>query len=128
MSKYVYDQVMSWCRATFGKAPERGPTGPAKHLVKEAKELLEALGPEGQLTSQAAIESELADCQILIWDIAYRCGLDFEGLAGVTKRKLAVCRTRNYSKPAGDEVCEHLPEPEINEDPFPDERSATDVE
>ena len=65
-------QILFSCK-TFGQAKERGPLGPARHLVEEVKELIESLENFKQDTkSTMAVFDEYADCFILILDSYWR--------------------------------------------------------
>jgi hypothetical protein len=87
-----------WSRATFGSDAERGPIGPLKHLCKEAKEALDSEGRD---------PVEIADCLFLVFDAARRSGLTLDGLIEVCEKKLAVNKSRTWSKPTSDEPVEH---------------------
>jgi hypothetical protein len=97
----LFWKVADWSIKTFGSCAERGPTGPLKHLIKEANEALAA--PKDI--------SEYADCQILVWDAALRAGFNFSELQEAIEYKLKVLQGRTYPKVADGEVSEHLKEP-----------------
>ena len=69
-----YADLRLWSRKTFGTPAERGPVGALKHLEKEAREAyLE--------TDEDKRTEEIADCLILVFDVAQRHGLIYSELA-----------------------------------------------
>ena len=97
----LFVEVTQWATETFGDRTVRGPTGPLKHLKKEAGEAIDA----------PTDISEYADCQILIWDAAHRAGFHHYELMEAVEEKLKVLKTRTYPKVADGEVSEHIKEP-----------------
>jgi len=100
LENLLTDQA-AWSQETFGSDEVRGPLGAAKHLCKEAEELRDALGTETDL-------EELADCQLLLWDIARRSGYTFQQLLEACKLKMGINKARTWPKPINDEPVEHV--------------------
>nr|WP_306070372.1 DUF550 domain-containing protein [Klebsiella michiganensis] len=86
-----------WSQATFGNV---GPTGPLKHLSKEA---LEAAAEPGDL-------SEWADMQFLLWDAQRRAGITDEQITQAMIDKLAVNKQRKWPEPKDGEPRLHIKE------------------
>jgi len=86
-----------WSQATFGNV---GPTGPLKHLNKEA---LEAAAEPGDL-------SEWADMQFLLWDAQRRAGITDEQITQAMIEKLAVNKQREWPAPKDGEPRLHIKE------------------
>ncbi len=70
-------QQRAWSEKTFGTIDIKGPVGSAKHLAKEAKEAAAETGHDEFL-------EELADCQFMVFDTAWRMRLSYAGLMSVT--------------------------------------------
>lgn len=90
-----------WSYETFGGS-ERGPTGPLKHLAKEAIEAAEA-PPEKRL-------EERADCLILLLDATWRSGDTLLALLYAAQAKMEVNKQRQWPAPTPDGPCEHVRE------------------
>lgn len=84
-----------WSRATFGIV---GPTGPLKHLSKEA---LEAASEPGDL-------SEWADMQFLLWDAQRNAGITDEQITAAMIAKLEVNKARKWPEPKDGEPRLHI--------------------
>jgi hypothetical protein len=89
-----------WSQKTFGTDAERGPKGALLHLQKEVQETLDK--PDDI--------DEYADMQLLLFDAARRAGFTLECLYSACVRKLAVNKTRVWSKPVDDMPVEHVRE------------------
>jgi Protein of unknown function (DUF550) len=77
-----------WSDETFGTKAEIGPVGALKHLAKEAQEAAEA--PHDIV--------EYVDCMFLLLDAIHRGGFTMADLTSAGFAKLAVLKTRRYSK------------------------------
>jgi len=84
-----------WSEQTFGSV---SAVGPAKHLAKEALEF----------AAKPTDASELADCQMLLWDMQRRAGISDAVLAQAIRIKLAVNQSRLWPAPQEGEPREHL--------------------
>lgn len=84
----------------FGKDSERGPSAPAHHLLKEAKELVD----------KPTDISEMADIFNLLMDVCRRSGHDIRDLLNAVDYKLDVLLTRKWGKPDENGVIEHIRE------------------
>ncbi|WP_206682570.1 dATP/dGTP pyrophosphohydrolase domain-containing protein [Paragemmobacter straminiformis] len=91
------EEHAKWSEETFGKV---SAIGPAKHLSKEALEF----------ASDPTDVMELADCQMLMWDMQRRAGISDERLAQAIRIKLAVNQSRLWPEPKEGEAREHLAE------------------
>lgn len=96
----LWHRHAQWSRKTFGEDGVRGPGGPLKHLLKEAKEALD--NPHDY--------SEYADCLLLVFDAARRAGLSFAALIDVTNRKMSINEMRDWgnAKSRPDDAVEHV--------------------
>lgn len=96
--------VASWQEKTFGKN-SRHLTGMMEHLKKEIEELeTEVDLYESVHKSKSHLESELADCVILLLGIAHGAKIDLE-LA--VQKKMSENLNRKWKKPDKHGVCEH---------------------
>lgn len=86
-----------WSQTTFGNV---GPTGPLKHLSKEA---LEAAAEPGDL-------SEWADMQFLLWDAQRRAGITDEQITQAMIEKLTVNKQREWPEQKDGEPRLHIKE------------------
>lgn len=84
----------------FGKDSERGPSAPAHHLLKEAKELVD----------HPTDISEMADVFNLLMDVCRRSGHDIRDLLKAVDYKLDVLLTRKWGQPDENGVIEHIRE------------------
>jgi Predicted pyrophosphatase len=96
--EFTLVDVVAWSRATF---PHSTTTSKAEHLLKEAKELRNAVR-SGRLANIAA---EVADVQMLLAHIAASQGID---LAQAVADKLAVVKKRRWGTPDANGVVEHV--------------------
>lgn len=87
-----------WSQATFGSDKERGPTGPLKHLAKEA---VEAQANPTDLM-------EFVDCLFLTFDATRRAGFTFQQLCDAAWDKLEINKARKWQKPTTDDAVEHV--------------------
>lgn len=99
-----------WSQKTFGADENRGPIGPLKHLKKEANEaiLVAREMREDGLLSGCDMETEVADCLLLVFDAARRGGVSLMELIEAARRKLVANKSRTYPSPTGDEISEHV--------------------
>ncbi len=113
-----------WSQKTFGADSKRGPLGPLMHLEKEAAEAQDAwkryclqlsradaadgtgLGPFPPTTD--ALQSELADCLLLILDANRRAGFSVLDLVKAGQDKLAVNQKRRWPTGLSDAPVEHI--------------------
>lgn len=95
-----WHNLNEWSKATFGERELRGPTGPLKHLEKEAKEAYE----ETDLDKQ---KIEIADCLFLVFDAAWRAGMTFGDLVDACEAKLEINKASKWPKPTSDGPVEH---------------------
>ena len=94
-------EVREWAAGQF---PTQTHESIITHLVREVKELQEDPTPE-----------EAADCFLLLLDLAEFRGFD---LMNEGKRKLEICKTREWGEPDSAGVIEHIePDASDNEDP-----------
>lgn len=91
----------AWSRDAFGTNQERGPIGPAKHLIKEANEFIDA---HEQYESSLG---EIADIIFLAFDIATRSGYTFSEVVEALQNKLTINRSREWPKGNPNEPIEH---------------------
>jgi hypothetical protein len=93
-------QQSRWSQETFGSDQERGPRGPILHLVKEVKEVLDALnevsGHAYDSGYKFPVQMELVDCFFLVTDAARRSGLTYEDFMNLVFKKLEINKKRNW--------------------------------
>ena len=90
-----------WSQATFGTVTERGPTGPLKHLEKEAREAYQEQDRDKRL-------EEYSDCMHLIMDAVDRDGYSAVDLLKAIERKLIKNMMRKWNKPTTDAPVDHI--------------------
>lgn len=88
-------ESIAFANATFDRATQKSK---ATHLLKEARELLEAIEEE-----HGDLEEEMADVFLLLAHVSD--GID---LAGAVRAKLEKNRRRKWGKPDQDGVVEHI--------------------
>ena len=99
MAAFWHD-LADWSQATFGDDKTRGPVGPLKHLAKEVREAL----------ADPTDKMEYVDCLFPVFDAARRAGLTYGELLGLSWKKLAINKARQWPKPSSDEPVEHVGE------------------
>ncbi len=90
-------EVGAWSDQTF-KA--QTPESKIRHLKREVEELL----------NEPRSREELADCLILIIDIARLTGTDAQTLLYCAFEKLEICKNRKWNAPDHEGVCSHVKE------------------
>lgn len=86
--RQLQDEIGAWADATFGAEP-RSAKRTAGKWAEESMELLSALQGNGP---RERIHDELADCAILLFNMASREGVDLEQLV---RAKFEVVRNRD---------------------------------
>ena len=128
----VYEDVINWTRKTF---PDQGSISKLRHLREEVDELIEAIKkykeftipyktiklmnsgvlkeehpdhPLNQITNlDKDIQHEFADCFILLYSAADKCGLDLNDLNKRIDEKLQINKEREWNNPDKDGVIRH---------------------
>jgi NTP pyrophosphatase (non-canonical NTP hydrolase) len=95
-------EIGEWQDATFAGA---NALSKMSHLCKEVLELNKALLAFDHEEAIEDVESELADCQHLLFGIACKTGTN---LYLATKAKFAINKKRKWGKPDENGVVEHL--------------------
>lgn len=93
----ILDKIFEWSLDVFGPGPESVKAG-AKHLLREAQELVESDGTDPM---------EIADIVIIASNIAKRQGYD---LAEIVSQKFEILKTREWGEPDHEGVIEHVKE------------------
>lgn len=109
-SDLAADQA-AWSQATFGSDAERGPLGPLRHLEKEAREAQDEAEKCTDLSEGwdvTKLQEELADCLLLVLDANRRAGLTPMQLVEAAQAKMQINKSRQWSKPVGDQPIEHV--------------------
>lgn len=115
-AKEFYDEVTSWCENTFGK--DRDPEQILLHLEEELQELGKEVRSleKGFKQDKLDFMCELADMQILLWNLSKRMGLCFTSYLDAIQIKHHLNQKRKWVKMDG--KMKHLPdEVEIHEKP-----------
>jgi NTP pyrophosphatase (non-canonical NTP hydrolase) len=107
------DDVAKWAIETFGMY--RTAKEPAHHLKKEVDELINALSTyyQGNYSQELFtaniqnVKEELADCFILIGNIAERLGLNMHQLLEASVMKMVKNKKRTWGNPDANGVVEH---------------------
>lgn len=96
----LFKDLGVWADAQFGTPDKRTPIPVLKHLKKEVEELL--LSPNDP--------EEYADALLLIFDAYRRSGGTILSLLQEARKKLEICKKRQWGKPDKDGVVEHVRE------------------
>lgn len=96
------DANFEWQNKIFRDA---SPISCLKHLGKEVKETSTGIFHEH---SRHEVETEFADCYILLLQAAKRYGMTFETLHQRAVDKMEINRARKWSEPNSDGVVEHI--------------------
>lgn len=106
----LWNDLEQWSTATFGP---RSPAGPAAHLVEEA----------GELAADPGSAEELADCLLLILDVARLNGLTPQELLDHAAAKLEINKGREWEEPDERGVIRHVLQPgeegKLTSEPLP---------
>lgn len=92
---------LKWSLETFGK--KNTAISNVKHLKKEVKELLEALGKK----KPHELQHEFADCFLLLIEAAGKCGINMKDLLNISVEKHKICKTRKWKKANKQGFSEH---------------------
>jgi len=106
----IAKEINDWQDKTFSKATALSAV---THLQREVVELTFAIQTKHykRETGQSDIEKELADCFILLLNVAHLSGVDLEI---ATDEKMAINFNRVWGEPDADGVVEHIePHPDI---------------
>jgi hypothetical protein len=124
----LQDDHGAWVNTMF---PTQGFTAKLAHMKKEIVELEEAfmqyaLAPRDenqQPPSLSPVFFELADCQLLLIDMARFVGLSAEAHIENCYTKLEICKRRQWGPPNPDGSIEHIREepigPQLDRTPSP---------
>jgi hypothetical protein len=134
MIEHVFANIKAWQANQFGPVSKRGPLGPLRHLQKEAREaegLVDSVVcPKCSVseprslcavnrcdhpwhdpdvgTKRAFLYEEIADCQFMVWEAAWRSGMSVEDLAAHLERKLEKNKSREWPLASDSEPVEHV--------------------
>jgi hypothetical protein len=114
----LWNEIAEWSNRVFGDEQQRGPWGPLNHLRREVDEAQNALSRLAEAYDEESVpttldlefETELADCLILIFDVARRARMTAMSLVGTALEKMEVNRGRVMGEPDEEGVIEHLRE------------------
>ena len=99
----LMDKIMKWSDSTFGEM-QKTP-GMVAHLKKEVIELEKEVTQDDNILG---IQIELADCLMLLLDIASHSDIDAESLLFEVEHKLSINKLRKWGKPNVDGSIEHI--------------------
>lgn len=109
-TKELQKMIAEWSRETFGGGPTPIPNtekerrwGMMAHFSKEFDELLGAL----KTNDPKRIGNELADCAMLLFDMADISGID---IGAAMLEKLEINKKRKWGKPDEHGCIEHIEE------------------
>ena len=113
----IMDKIVTWSNETFGY--QQRTVSVVSHLEEEVKELKESVftyinylenHPYNPRTIEARIEvrQELADCLILILDVASKCNTSAEQLIEAVEKKHQINTQRKWGKPKVNGVVNHI--------------------
>jgi NTP pyrophosphatase (non-canonical NTP hydrolase) len=99
------DKHRQWADATFGT--DRKASAPIHHLLKEVKELIEAIENN---EPRENVKFEFADCMILLLHGASMNDLPAKELFEYVEKKFAIAQTRKWGKLDENGVALHIKE------------------
>jgi NTP pyrophosphatase (non-canonical NTP hydrolase) len=102
MTSHQFYSITEWQKETFKEAT---PLSKAKHLQKEAKELVESLE-----CNDGGVDYEIADIVILAAGVARALGWSYEKFTKTIQEKFEVVKTRKWGEPDEDGVVLHIKE------------------
>lgn len=102
MTPSQYIKITTWQRETFPKATALSDL---RHLRKEVNELIDAIEMEAH---DSDIQSEFADCFILLFGSAKKIGFDFIRITEVIEGKFNEVKTREWGEPDNEGITEHI--------------------
>ena len=98
--------VTTWTKQTFGA--QRSNRGILDKIIEEVDELAISVDNWEKFNGERIdLLNELADVQILLWDVAARNGVCFNELIDAVLVKHAVNRTREWKKVPGEDYYKH---------------------
>lgn len=101
----LQEETGTWGDITF---PQGTPRAVMAHLSDEIQELaaeVELFMASPAPTNGAALAEEAADCLLLLYHLAHKCGFDLEAEA---RRKLEKNRQRTWGEPDARGVVRHV--------------------
>jgi len=98
----------AWSIGNFGTNSERGGTGPLRHMIKEAQEVIDVIEMGGEDIDYDALAEEMGDIMFLFLDTMYRTKLPCEMLVSAMEQKMPILELRNYPKTADGVPSEHV--------------------
>ena len=110
----LMDEIAGWSDATFGQ--KQRISGMAAHLAKEVKELIESIyrlekaPPEKSMGLVMEFREEIADCLMLLLDIASHASISSNTLIAEVWMKLERNKKRKWGEPDIDGAIEHIKE------------------
>lgn len=104
MNKPLFDLYSKWSIETFGHFP---PLAKVNHLLEEVNELKDALENE---KPQEEIESEFADCVLLLYDAMRAFGFNYEYIENLVMKKMLINFQRKWGSPDENGVTRHVEE------------------
>jgi len=114
----LMNDVSEWSNETFGEN-QRNPAI-AYHLKKEVDELIEAINKSNEMGVDNSIgvgefgrqiektKYEYADCFLLLIDSANHFGIKAKELIDYSRKKLNICKGREWGEPDENGVVEHI--------------------
>lgn len=108
----VIKDAHQWQLVTF---PNATPVSKLKHLQDEVKELIEVLTEEQYLASGDSrsetifhdVNSEFADCFLLLFGAAYKYGFSIGDIVQIIEQKMKINKERKWGKANDDGVVYH---------------------
>lgn len=107
MNKELFKEVTEWQKETF---PEATDLSKLHHLKQELEELMQAIHYLNQGTTDTEVESEFADCFLLLFGAAKAHGMTFEEITKCIQDKFEVNKKRTWGNPDENGVVNHVKE------------------
>ena len=103
MTEEQFIEITNWQKETFGQATSMSKLA---HLEKEIYELEEELKFIKQ--NKDNVESEFADCFILLFGAAASNGMNYEDICNCIESKMKINKQRKWGKPDENGVVNHV--------------------
>jgi len=109
--QHIQNQIKKWSDDSFGSHRTGKPI--AHHLKKEIDEVIEAIENYHQDPTdktKTRVLFEIADCMMLLLDVASHENITFNLLMDAVAEKLEINKKRKWGEPDDNGVVEHIPE------------------
>lgn len=108
MNAKQFNSITKWQDKTF---PEATADSKMKHLKEELEEVQDAYNKKFTDFDYHEMTLEFADCFLLLYGCAAKCGMDYEEICDAIDEKMRINKSRKWGKPDENGVVKHIKEP-----------------